>query len=145
LDKPTAANPIGNPSYPGWTTSGGPNWIDYLTVKYNTTLIYNYNFAYGGATTDASLVAPYEPTVLSLIDQVTEFSNSLASKPSYAPWTSDNAFFAIWIGVNDVGNSWWQSNETTIIEDIMGQYLKQAQILYAAGGRNFAFLNVPRK
>jgi hypothetical protein len=89
---------MGNPPYPGWTTSGGANWIGYLTEQYNATVVYNYNFAYGGATTDANLVKPFQPTVLSFIDQVTEFSNSVASKPSYAPWTAENSVFAVWIG-----------------------------------------------
>jgi hypothetical protein len=24
---PSESNPLGNPPYPGWTTSGGPNWV----------------------------------------------------------------------------------------------------------------------
>ena len=47
----------------------GANWIDLTTVEYNSSLTYTYNFAYGGATINATLVAPYESTVLSLIDQ----------------------------------------------------------------------------
>nr|AMJ52087.1 lijH [Ascomycota sp. F53] len=143
LDKPSAANPLGNPTYPGWTTTGGPNWIGYLTAKYNSSLVYSYNFAYGGATTDATLVAPYEPTVLSFIDQVAEFTDSVASKPDYAPWSADDSLFGIWLGVNDVGNSWWEANETARIGQIMDQYFNQTNILYEAGGRNFAFLGVP--
>lgn len=67
---------------------------------YNTSLVLTYNYAYGGATIDASLVAPYEPTVLSLTDQVGEFLDTAAS----TPWTSGNALFSIWIGINDIGN-----------------------------------------
>jgi hypothetical protein len=74
----------------------------------------SYNFAYGGATTSAALVTPYESTVLSLIDQVSIFSSTISSKPSYAPWASSNALFAIWIGVNDVGNAWGDSNWSTL-------------------------------
>lgn len=80
------------------------NWIDLLVSQYNLTSLYSYNFAYGGATTDASLVAPYEPSVLSFVDQVTEFTNSIASHPSTTPWTSENTLFGVWMGVNDVGN-----------------------------------------
>jgi len=28
--KPTPENPIGNPTYPGNTFSGGANWIEYI-------------------------------------------------------------------------------------------------------------------
>ncbi|CZR50254.1 related to cellulose-binding GDSL lipase/acylhydrolase [Phialocephala subalpina] len=141
--KPSAANPIGNPTFPGYTTTNGDNWIDFLITQYNTSLILSYNFAYGGATTDASLVAPYESTVLSLIDQVSQFSTNIASKPSYAPWTSSNALFATWMGVNDVGNAWSNSSWPTLSQEIIDRYFSQMQILYNAGARNFLFLTVP--
>lgn len=86
---------------------GGTNWIDVDTVVYNKSLILTYNYAYGGATIDASLVAPYEPTVLSLIDQVNQFLTTVASKPASTPWTSANSLFSIWIGINDIGNSYY--------------------------------------
>jgi hypothetical protein len=130
---------------PGWTTSGGLNWIGFLISKYNTSLTLSYNFAYGGATTNASLVAPYTSTVLSFIDQVTEFTNSIASKPSYAPWTSKNTLVGVWMGVNDVGNSYWQSNIDDLLTKIMDSYFGQLQILYNAGVRNYVLLGVPRK
>jgi phospholipase/lecithinase/hemolysin len=140
---PSAANPIGNPAFPGYTTTNGDNWIGYLITQYNNSLLLSWNFAYGGATTSAALVTPYESTVLSLIDQVSEFSSSIASKPSYAPWTSADALFAIWIGVNDVGNAWGDSNWSTLAPEIISAYIGQVQILYNAGARNFLFLTVP--
>ena len=36
--KPSFSKPLGNPTYPSWTTSGGPNWIGYLIENYNMTL-----------------------------------------------------------------------------------------------------------
>lgn len=93
----------------GYTAVGGTNWIDVDTVVYNKSLILTYNYAYGGATINASLVAPYEPTVLSLVDQVNEFLGTVASKPASTPWTSSNALFSFWIGINDIGNSWYES------------------------------------
>jgi phospholipase/lecithinase/hemolysin len=103
----------------------------------------SYNFAYGGATTSAALVTPYESTVLSFIDQVSIFSSTISSKPSYAPWASSNALFAIWIGVNDVGNAWGDSNWGTLAPEIIFAYISQVQILYNAGTRNFLILTVP--
>ena len=41
----------------------------------------------------------------SVVDQVSEFNEYLASKPAGAEWNSANSLFAIWIGINDVGNS----------------------------------------
>ena len=108
---PVPGNPLGNPPYPGYTAVGGTNWIDVDTTVYNKSLVLTYNYAYGGATINASLVAPYEPTVLSLIDQVNEFLGQAASKPATAPWTSENALFSVWIGINDIGNSYYQSGD----------------------------------
>lgn len=79
-------------------------------MQYNRSLCLTYNYAYGGATIDASLVTPYEPTVLSLIDQVNEFLNSsVAGRPAAVPWTASNSLFSFWIGINDIGNSYYQS------------------------------------
>ncbi|KAM7199128.1 putative endoglucanase type F [Rhypophila sp. PSN 637] len=148
--KPSASNPLGNPPLPGWTASGGYNWIGFLaspnhnfsSSNPNTPLL-TYNFAYGGATTDASLVTPYAPTVLSFIDQVAQFSGSIASKPNYAPWTSENTLFGVWIGVNDVGNSWWLADYDQLVERIMDSYFGQIRVLYEAGARKFLVLSVP--
>ena len=125
---PAPGNPLGNPPYPvsdtvllcicltngnydtqGYTAVGGTNWIDVDTVVYNKSLILTWNYAYGGATIDASLVAPYEPTVLSLTDQVNQFLSGAAEKPAAAPWTSENSLFSFWIGINDIGNSYYES------------------------------------
>lgn len=78
--KPSSSNPLGNPAFPGYTSENGNNWIDDLITVYNTSLLLSYNFADGGATTSASLVTPYTSTVLSRIDQVSEFSTFLASR-----------------------------------------------------------------
>ncbi|KAF2012528.1 carbohydrate esterase family 16 protein [Aaosphaeria arxii CBS 175.79] len=140
LSKPSASNPFGNPAYPGYTSSGGPNWIGYLVTTYNSSLLYSYNFAYGGATVNASLVKPYKPEVKSLIDQVKQFSSSsLATNP---PWTPKESLFGIWMGVNDVGNSYGQ-NDSVLLGKILDDYFGQVEILYRAGARNFVFLSVP--
>jgi hypothetical protein len=108
---PSVGNALGNPPYPGWTATGGENWVDYVTTQYNKSLILTYNYAYGGATIDASLVAPYEPTVLSLTDQVNQFLSGAGTKSSSTPWTSSNSLFSVFIGINDIGNSYYQSGD----------------------------------
>jgi hypothetical protein len=142
--KPNAANPLGNPPLPGWTASGGLNWVGFLASQLNKSTLLTYNFAYGGATTDAALVTPYAPTVLSFVDQVAQFTGSIASHPSYAPWTAANTLVGVWIGVNDVGNSYWRADETALLGKIMDRYFQQLQMVYDAGARNFVLLSVPR-
>jgi hypothetical protein len=69
-------------------------------------LVLTYNLAYSGATIDANLVTPYTPTVKSLTDQVNQFLASYADRTSSDLWASKNTLFSVWIGINDIGNSW---------------------------------------
>ena len=57
------------------------------------------------------MVQPFEPTVLSMTDQVNQFLNGTAKKPTTAPWTSEDSLFSFWIGINDLGNSYYESGD----------------------------------
>jgi phospholipase/lecithinase/hemolysin len=141
---PSASNPLGNPNLPGWTSSGGVNWISSLISEFNTSLVLSYNFAYGGATVDSDLIAPYDPSVKSLIDQVSEFSGSIAAGDDKV-WNEEDALFGVWMGVNDVGNTFWLDDVETVLGNSVDRYFEQLQILYDAGARQFVVLTVPRK
>jgi hypothetical protein len=78
-----------------------------LTSRYNITDTKVFNLAYGGATIDSKLVTPYEADVQSIVTQVGLFERYLAPKPTGAHWNSSNSLFAFWIGINDVGNSFY--------------------------------------
>lgn len=143
--KPSASNPLGNPPLPGWTASGGLDWVGFMVTEFNAALTYSYNFAYGGATTDADIIPPYAPEVLSFIDQVQIFTDNLASKPAYAPWTTENTVVGVWMGVNDVGNTFWFENVEEINAEVVEAYFGQLEILYEAGVRQFVLLSVPRE
>ncbi|KAI0514959.1 hypothetical protein F5B22DRAFT_609171 [Xylaria bambusicola] len=144
--QPSTANPFGNPAYPGWTSSNGPNWVGYLTFKYNASSLLTYNLAYGGATVDSDLVAPYDVSVKSLKDQVeSEFIPGYTGSSAKATWTGDNSIFAVWIGINDIGNSYYKgTDETDILNtqifDVISDLIDQ---IYEAGGRNYVLINVP--
>lgn len=116
-----------------------------MVSEFNDSTLLSYNFAYGGATTDSDLVTPYEPSVLSFVDQVGEFSESIASHPSYAPWTAENTLVGVWIGVNDVGNIYGLSNVTNVLDAVISRYFEELQIIYNAGARNFFLSTCPRK
>ncbi|KAF8148146.1 hypothetical protein K438DRAFT_2087483 [Mycena galopus ATCC 62051] len=132
---PSINDPFGNPPFPGFTGAGGENYVGYNTETYNSSVIFTYNYAYGGAMINASLVTPYEPTVLSLIDQVNEFlTGGVAAKPATTPWTSANALFSGWIGVNNLAGSYYETGDRGACVDSQT----------AVGARNFLFLNVPR-
>lgn len=145
---------MGNPAYPGWTSSNGPNWVGFLTTKYNASSLLTYNLAYGGATVDGDLVAPYQPTVLSVKQQVldefvTGYTSNGPRKKPQAPaapqWRGDDSIFAVWIGINDVGNSFSAgANKTAVLNKRIFQiYSDLVDTLYTAGARNFVFLTVP--
>ncbi|KAK7464133.1 hypothetical protein VKT23_006296 [Stygiomarasmius scandens] len=141
---PQVGSPLGNPPYPGGTTTGGPNWIDFDTVSYNKSLILTWNYAYGGATIDANLAPPYTPTVLSMTDQVNEFLNGAAKKPASAPWTSENALFSVWIGINDLSYTWWQPGDPKALSNtLLDAEFALIDKLYDVGAKNFLFINVP--
>ncbi|KZT61573.1 carbohydrate esterase family 16 protein [Calocera cornea HHB12733] len=132
---------------PGYTASNGLNWVEYLRGTYNVTYTKVYNLAYGGATTDSYLVTPYLPTVQSLVNQVTLWDQYFSPAPSVAPWTTNNTLFAIFIGINDVGNAWNTNNlnetQPVFFSLLMDRYFQQVNNLYERGARNFLFLNVP--
>ncbi|EIM80926.1 uncharacterized protein STEHIDRAFT_182917 [Stereum hirsutum FP-91666 SS1] len=148
LTLPSPDNAFGNPVYPGYTATGGPNWIDEAAAVSNNSLVLTYNYAYGGATIDASLVTPYEPTVLSMTDQVNEFLAQPNIGTGSKVWTSDNSLFSFWIGINDIGNSYYESGDRDAFSDVLlDAYFALVQKTVSpctdAGARNFLFLNVP--
>jgi len=134
-----------NSPVPGFTSSNGQNWVQFLGGTYNVTNTQVFNLASGGATIDAKLVTPFEPTVLSIVDQVTQFNQILAPKPVGAKWSSDNSLFAIWIGINDVGNSFAWTNVTQVgfHQVLMARLFGQVEDLFEKGARSFLFLTVP--
>lgn len=141
-DKPSASNPIGNPAFPGSTYAGGINWVGFSISKFNASLTLAYNFAEGGATTDSDIVAPYSTSIKNFDDHVNEFITYLASHPDYAPWTAGNTFVAVWIGINDIGEAYWDG-KVAPVDEVMDRYFELLQVLYDAGIRNFRLLNVP--
>src|SRR3569833_3444444 len=135
---------MGNPPLPGNTAVGRLSWAEYLATQFNTSLTLAFNFAVAGATVDNSIVQAYIATVPGVVDQVNTWNKNLASKPSYAPWTAENALAAIWIGVNDVGNSYTQSREEAHLNKDLDRYFEQLEVLYGGGGRGGARRGGPR-
>ena len=149
--QPSPSAPLGNPayglaeSYPyrgDW--SGGPNYIDFLTTTYNTSLVLNYNFAYGGATISNSVV-PSASNIHTLQQQIENyFAPKYATMGSQAAdWNSGNAVFSILIGINDVDASHATTDPAVQIPKLMNAYFTYVGELYNAGARKFLFISVP--
>ncbi|KAH6892632.1 hypothetical protein B0T10DRAFT_511329 [Thelonectria olida] len=141
--RPTPANPMGNPAFPGVSTSGGMNWVSSLAAELNTSLTLSYNFAQGGATVDARIVPPHSGRVNCLADQVGQFLKSIATRPEIAPWTRSNALVGVWIGLNDVSINCERTNSTAIYPKSIARCFELLQLLYYVGIRKFVLLTAP--
>ncbi|EJD37815.1 hypothetical protein AURDEDRAFT_173088 [Auricularia subglabra TFB-10046 SS5] len=146
--QPNDGNPLGNPALPGLTACGRvPNYVYYASVKYNTTVTYAYNFAVGGATTDQNIVAPRDPKVPSVVQQIETFAASYAGPtPAHTiPWTGSNSLFSVWIGINDVGISYTAPasvNQSKLHDELIASYFNNLQTLYNLGARSFLLLTL---
>lgn len=106
----------------------------------------SYNFADGGATTDAALVKPWKEEVRSFGDQV-----KVAGEVERAGrWAGGEKVVVVWMGVNDVGNAWWkEEGEYAVLlggvtEGLFGE--KGLGGLVKGGGvKGVVILGVPRE
>ncbi|KAI1420387.1 carbohydrate esterase family 16 protein [Xylaria sp. FL1777] len=137
---PSASNPIGNPTFPGQTTSGGLNWVGQAIAKQNTTVVFAYDLAVTGATTDKEIVDTYAQ--YNFDDQVeTLFSTYLTG--SAAPWKSAaDVLVAVWCGINDVGEPFWDGISAPI-DTILDRYFGLLDTLYADGLKNYVLFTIP--
>ncbi|KAL8930353.1 MAG: hypothetical protein Q9172_000062 [Xanthocarpia lactea] len=135
--QPSRENPLGNPPYPGATSANGPNYVDFLTTTYNQSFIQTFNLGYGGATIDPSLIgSPYGLIVQSFQQQVQERFLPTYATNSGIEWSGSNSLFT------DVILSYAQRNSTLNFL-LIKSYENLVHQLYAAGARNFLFMNVP--
>ena len=93
---------------------------------------------------------PYKPEVLSVRQQVQDVflptygAAAASSSSAERPWTGRDSLFAFWIGINDVGNSYWRDDAPALNRRILAVYADVVRRLRRdAGARNFLFLNVP--
>ena len=103
-------NPVSNSSNPPYHTfSNGPNWLEFLTDKYNQSVIETYNLAISGSVVNSTIFHS-EPTS-DLVHQIrARFVPNYATRDT-AGWTSSNSLFTIFIGINDANRAWSQSDD----------------------------------
>lgn len=143
--QPLPGNPLGNHDgyIPYSTEVGSPNYVEYLTTKYNRSLILTYNFGYPGSTIDNDIdESPYVSS--SLREQVErEFLPDFGTAQPFRSWTGNNSLFTIFIGINDIGMFVRRPNASDYITPLLESYSKATEQLHDAGARNFLFINVP--
>lgn len=106
---PNAANPIGNPAFPGQTVPAGiTNWLGYLTATFNKTQVLTYNYAVPNSVVDKNVFSAWSPLPSDLSDQIGTFSGTIGS----TPWTASNSLFSLFNGPYDVTSSFGSENST---------------------------------
>ena len=112
-----------------------PNWVGHLVQSVNAArpdsplLVYDY--AVSGDTVAR----------MKLWQAKKEFLPHLASRPEWAPWTPSDTLFVTWIGINDCTyNIRLQPSSITPCFD---DFFAVQEAIYAAGGRNLCFIDVP--
>lgn len=103
-----------------------------------------YDWAYYGADTSNAIINTGVTT--DFIAQVAEFEEYLVPASSAAPWTAADSLVAVWMGINDVGECFWESALYTScpISDVMETYFGLLGQLYGDGVRDFVLMMVPR-
>lgn len=129
----------------GSTTTGGLNWVGMVTEQLNSSLVLTYDFAYYGADISNAIINTGVTT--DLIAQVGQFEKNMVPAPTEAPWTAEDLLVAVWIGINDIGQCFWQSSNyaSCPIDEALTKYFDLMQNLYKDGARNFVVNTVPRK
>ena len=129
--------------YPWGTQVGTANYVEYLTTKYNQSLILTYNFACGGATTDNKIdESPFGS--VDFREQVqSHFLPNFGKEQIFRSWRADNSMFIIFFGINDIAMFQYKPNASDYIAPVLHSYAKSTERLYSAGARNFLFINVP--
>ncbi|KAK6535440.1 hypothetical protein TWF694_001900 [Orbilia ellipsospora] len=155
--QPNVANPLGNPAFPGVTNNNGPNYISYF-VSQDFGNIFDFNFAYSGATTDTSIVAP-NGSPPSYVQQVQTFIKYYArnSTSPKASWEDCTTLFTQFFGINDIQHGAFMTppggkvsestpfnpNWQALAETVVNRQFEQISLLHDLGGRNFLVLSVP--
>ncbi|KAI5776347.1 hypothetical protein EDC01DRAFT_682918 [Geopyxis carbonaria] len=138
---PSPLNPTGNPPYPGLTASNGPNWVDVLTFTINSSVVVTWDFAYGGATSDNSLlVNPGRPGAVSLREQVVLALNAKVLSGRAAV----NGIVVAWGGVNDLLLTYQNTTSGAALRrQLLASYRTGVEELVAAGARRVLIMGAP--
>lgn len=136
--QPSADDVIGNPAYPGGTSSGGSVWVEYLAKEFNNGLNLVYDFAQGGAVVDKSVIDYGNDD---LVAQAQKFYHNYAQASSRV-YTSDDSIFLFWFGQNDIHQRYNNSDFDSIYDEEMTTYFDMAESLYKDGARNYIWLSL---
>ncbi len=130
----------------GWpygTQVNSSNYIEYLTFKYNESLILTYNFAWAGGTIDNRIdQSPFGS--VDFHEQVqNQFIPNFGNEQKFRTWSANNSMFISFFGINDIALFKSEPNASDYITRVVKSYQNSTEQLYENGARNFLFINVP--
>ncbi|KAI9644336.1 hypothetical protein NHQ30_007693 [Ciborinia camelliae] len=133
------------------TSAGGPNWVEYLTSCFSglpskcTKQL--WNFAFAGSDVSTTYTALHHNYTVSLENQILEWS--IYALP-VVPMNPSKTLVAIWIGINDIGDTdsyTFPSHNSTdlssLYTNIITAEFAAIETIYQAGFRNYLFMNLP--
>lgn len=137
--QPSIENPLGNPAFPGRTSSNGWNYVGYLTAKYNHTFIKSYNLGYSGATIDTKIDEGYFNWD-DFTHRIEDFVEHYTLNGTAKGWQPENTLFSTFYGINDfcVFNKKLHN-----LDQLFAIYENNIAKLYGLSARNFVIFNVP--
>ncbi|KAK6343177.1 hypothetical protein TWF718_008549 [Orbilia javanica] len=140
--QPSTSNPLGNPAFPGDTTSGGANYIGLTVTTYKKSDLFAYGFGISGATIDPALAYPTQGRALDV--EISMWIGQYSNRATVGvPWTSDNTLFSLFFGVNDITVTMARTDMDTYTDKILASLMNQTNTLYSYGARKFMFINAP--
>lgn len=132
---------LGNPPFPGFTSSGGPNWVGDLIHSLSPTNppTLSYNFAVTGAAVDHR-ITPNPDIDFDFVNLADLFVGSMGPEAGRS-WNSENSAFVVWFGQNDLLLTWekenYQAPIASVYDKILTSYFEQIDKLYFLGARKF--------
>ncbi|KAL9044664.1 MAG: hypothetical protein Q9214_002212 [Letrouitia sp. 1 TL-2023] len=139
-DQPSLAHPLGN-SLRGSNVADGPNFIEYMTLEYNSSTTVTYNFAFAGAEVNKSITT--KPDGNDMGHQVGSFILYSENPNTNPQWTADDSLVISFFGINDIRAVYNSPNSSSITDAVFKSYRANIDRLYVVGVRNFLLLNIP--
>ncbi|KAJ5569699.1 uncharacterized protein N7459_009129 [Penicillium hispanicum] len=133
------------------TAEGGPNWVEYLTkcglkpglTSPRTCAKQLWDFAFAGADISTVYTPAHHNFIVPLVNQVAQFQKYGHSVLS-ATLRAEESLIAIWIGINDVGDSAKYSVDfPTFYANLTRTLFDSVDQLYELGYRSYLFMNLP--
>ncbi|KAF2757611.1 hypothetical protein EJ05DRAFT_511396 [Pseudovirgaria hyperparasitica] len=147
--QPSLDNPLGNPSSPDLTLTGGANWVDFVIYDSSMPGIVAYNYAVGGSYVNHTAAQPQGPANKTadpdFISQENTFETTLSP---HVGWTSTNSIFINYFGIVDVSTQVYKGRNVSCAESMLfpadiDSYFRLLEKQYSRGARKFITVLVP--